>query len=238
MALTLKHRIFFTTNVDTALSSSNPLEELYKISKAVALARCSVIEGQRNSKLSKHERKLMMNQMLLYTEQLNVISDLINSKNRNLDWSKELRFYETTTGLVKCRCEQNEISVGDHFPGNKVSLLTTKLSRQLRTVFLRALADGKPVLLHGRSGTGKIESCKDLARMLGKEHIINTCNENMSTCTAIKLLNQQLKKHHVIIFDEINLLKHATQKALIDATLSTAKCGAPLVIFFRFRCQI
>lgn len=201
---TTSQRIAFTSNVEQAIANSTLADLLHDATQA----RNTLILKLR-AEMDPTERQQLNNLQTLLKEQMDVAADLLASPDPPALWQSELRLYNTG-GIITAHCAGFEVMCGDNFPTSAM-LVTTRLTRECRRVYFRAMASGKFLVLHGPAGTGKTETAKDITRILGREPVVLSCSSEMTMADAEEALALVARSgpRTPVIFDEFNRLSPA-----------------------------
>lgn len=98
-------------------------------------------------------------------------------------------------------------------------LVITLLTRVVRRVYFQACLEKGYLWLHGPAGTGKTETAKDTAAMLGHDFRVFNCSGKWDISKLIKYLNDgtAADAETVLLFDEFPRVTPDMQRACIDA---------------------
>ena len=123
----------------------------------------------RESNLTSLSRNLV-NQLIVRTAYQNhVVDKLIADEVSSVDhdsWKDVLRHYWEDG--VKVRVAGKEIEYGYEYTGTQLLLVTTPLSQECFKYHSVNYSEGRSSGAFGPPGTGKFETTKDLARLLGR----------------------------------------------------------------------
>jgi len=100
--------------------------------------------------------------------QLNVLSKLIKEEVTSLAsdyWQRVLRHYWVDG--VEVRCGDKTIDYGYEYAGNLQMLVSTQLSEDCALHHIKHYCEGRGVSAYGPAGTGKTETVKDCAKLIG-----------------------------------------------------------------------
>lgn len=93
-------------------------------------------------------------------------------------WNRQLRFYETNKGPIVC-CAGAEFPYCFEYQGAAVGLVRTKLTERCFLALTQAMKLGLGGSPTGPAGTGKTESVKALASILGRLVLVFNCDEGL-----------------------------------------------------------
>ncbi|EGD83038.1 dynein heavy chain 2 [Salpingoeca rosetta] len=171
--------IFWTSNVEEALASKKGLEAFLAVSNEQINQIVEMVRG----KLSKALRRTLSALTVIDVHARDVVAQMIkdgvNSTN-DFDWIAQLRYYwemaTTDEGIeredVLVKMITTTVHYGYEYLGNSGRLVITPLTdRCYRTLMGALLLDlgGAP---EGPAGTGKTETCKDLAKAVSKQCVV------------------------------------------------------------------
>jgi hypothetical protein len=93
-------------------------------------------------------------------------------------------------------------------------LVTTDITKEVRRSFFEAMCGGPGVLVvAGVAGTGKTETVKDIADMLGLRHLVVKASAELSDCESF--WRSSCQQAGVIVVDEANTAPHSSIEAAV-----------------------
>jgi len=219
MASVVHARIIFTELVNAAFAGANiglPAEVgLAGIRTVIEKKQLAAITSLRQ-KISKSKRMQLGNLLVLYQEQLSILDDVVNAKTPSEAWAAEARFETDADGSLKCKIGELVEIMGDDFPCRS-TLVVTQLTREARRAYLKALQCGNVLYFAGPAGTGKTETAKDIATMLGRNATVFNVNDHLTVdevATALASIPKDIRAP--VIFDEFNHIPSEAQKAILQ----------------------
>jgi len=213
--LLLNARVSFTELVEKSMDEGAiaALEDIVKSARSMVI---SSMKGE----LPKDVRASLTALQVLLQEQQHTAANLTAATDPVGAWESEMCFYPKPGGTFECRCEGLRATVDPETMdrNNDNLLVTTNVTRDIRRAFFHAAFGGADVLLvDGVAGTGKIETCKDICAMLGRN------------CVVMKGANIESDLHwreflrpgNVICIEDANQVP----RSVIEAAISAARAA-------------
>jgi len=155
----------------------------------------------RDQSLEKLQRNLVNTLIVRTMYQENVVDKLIKQEVTSTEsesWTNVLRHYWEDG--VKVRCGDKELDYGYEYSGSGQMLVVTQLSEDCFLHHIKNFCEGRGVAAYGPAGTGKTETVKDCAKLIGVP------------CFVVKEGGDLKVKFHIVdtnawvCFDEFNRL--------------------------------
>ncbi|CAD6239204.1 GSCOCG00008639001-RA-CDS, partial [Cotesia congregata] len=148
---------------------------------------------------------------------LNIVRSLIKvaetGGNMSWTWNRQLRFYTTNQGPV-VKCAGAEFQYRFEYQGAAVGLVRTTLTEKCFLALTQAMKLGLGGSPTGPAGTGKTESVKALASLLGRLVLVFNCDEGMDASSMKRILGGLAQAGAWGCFDEFNRLEEKTLSAV------------------------
>jgi len=224
-AILLSLRVRFTGLVERALFGGTlaALEEAIRQERSEVIARLFHGTGDASAEA------LAALQTVLQ-EQMHTTRELAAAQNTAARWSGEMRFYDVGDGDFLCRCSGRSwrINAGSLDASSKAVLVTTEVTKEIRRFFFEAMCGGPGTLIAaGAAGTGKTETVKDIADMLGLRHVVISANSELPD--SDEFWRSSAQQAGVIIVDEAN---RAPRASIEVAARVAAEAGVPLCLTY------
>eukprot|EP00792_Barthelona_sp_PAP020_P005909 TRINITY_DN2847_c0_g1_i1.p1 TRINITY_DN2847_c0_g1~~TRINITY_DN2847_c0_g1_i1.p1 ORF type:complete len:3695 (-),score=1083.53 TRINITY_DN2847_c0_g1_i1:9-10742(-) len=210
--------------------------------------------SSRKSKLEKYKEEISigMSQYIAVTEtcepllrmnikalifdlvhQLDILQELIEHPDPTAKcflWNRQLRFYVDKDKTVYCECCDAKFPYGYEYLSHTPKLVHTPLTDKLYLTLTQGLMfgyGGNPV---GPAGTGKTESVKQLASIMGLMCIVLNCDEGIDYRSMGRIFTGLVKCGAWGCFDEFNRLDEEVLSAIstqISAIQNSIKNKSP-----------
>uniref|UniRef100_A0A7E4URM5 Cytoplasmic dynein 2 heavy chain 1 n=1 Tax=Panagrellus redivivus TaxID=6233 RepID=A0A7E4URM5_PANRE len=147
---------------------------------------------------------------------IGVVDQLINAKDVNKKswtWQKQLRFY-LENGTVIIRMSNAEFAYSFEYQGNVAKLVHTPLTDKCYLTLTQALSMGLGGNPYGPAGTGKTESVKALANLMGRQVLVFNCDEGIDVHSIGRIFVGLIQCGAWGCFDEFNRLDKSVLSAV------------------------
>ncbi|XP_043268031.1 cytoplasmic dynein 2 heavy chain 1 [Venturia canescens] len=136
-----------------------------------------------------------------------------NRENTSWTWSRQLRSYRSSNGPL-IRCAGANFPYRFEYQGAAVGLVRTPLTERCFLALTQAMKLGLGGSPTGPAGTGKTESVKALAAILGRPVLVFNCDEGMDAGSMRRILGGLAQAGAWGCFDEFNRLEEETLSAV------------------------
>jgi dynein heavy chain 2 len=180
--LGLAEYLHFTEKCEKAIKGAG-LESLSKelkdeLSKYTTFNYQSVTDANERRVVELKVKSLILDIIHL----VDVIKQLQDAKVTDIHdwiWQKQLRYYINKEGVCVCRMHNAEFLYTFEYQGNPIKLVHTPLTDKCYLTLTQAMSSGFGGNPFGPAGTGKTESVKALAVMMGRQCLVFNCDEGI-----------------------------------------------------------
>ena len=142
--------------------------DLKALAEKVSKKLFQLVHMAQDQSLEKLQRNLVNTLIVRTMYQQNVVDKLIKEEvtsTESASWTNVLRHYMDDG--VKVRCGDKELEYGYEYVGSGQMLVITQLSEDCFLHHIKNFCEGRGVAAYGPAGTGKTETIKDCAKLIG-----------------------------------------------------------------------
>lgn len=165
------------------------------------------------------------------------VSDLLCSGTASLHdfkWQSQLRFYLCDSAITVKQIEA-AFSYGYEYTGGSPRLVQTPLTDRCWATISQAIHLKLGCSPVGPSGTGKTESCKDIAKVLARYCFVFNCAQNMNIQTMLRIFAGACSTGCWVCLDEFNKIDSDTLSVVASQLLCVREAllrGRDSFLFF------
>ncbi|KAL6266424.1 hypothetical protein P5V15_003274 [Pogonomyrmex californicus] len=230
--LLLSERIAFTERCERALKEGRgALQKLVEFLETQR-ARYRGLEDAGDKLTALKARGLLLDTVHHLQVARTLLKIVVTGENAGWTWYKQLRSYKTVSTYV-IRCAGAELPYRFEYQGASIGLVRTPLTEKCFLALTQAMKLGLGGSPTGPAGTGKTESVKALASVLGRLVLVFNCDEGMDTCSMKRILGGLAQAGTWGCFDEFNRLEEDTLSAvsmLVRPLQEALRNGSPEIL--------
>ncbi|XP_059612585.1 dynein axonemal heavy chain 7 [Phlebotomus argentipes] len=202
-------KIHWTLDVELCLRGGNSFANLRKKFTELEMELKEIVDMMRSSELTNLHWTSLRSLIVMNVHSMNIVKELLEKKTTTSDefiWLAQLRYYiisqEVSLNIINAN-----ISFGYEYLGNHDRLVITPLTDRCH----RTMIAGHQLHLFGApegpAGSGKTETCKDLAKALAIQCKIFNCSDSLDFTIVGKFLKGAASGGAWICFDEFNRMQ-------------------------------
>uniref|UniRef100_A0A1I7RZM0 DNA-directed DNA polymerase n=1 Tax=Bursaphelenchus xylophilus TaxID=6326 RepID=A0A1I7RZM0_BURXY len=164
-----------------------------------------LIKGRSDSE----EEKLLIDNLLIeYNDQKGIVNRLIKANCKsihNFEWTSQIRHYWMNDDLY-VRVYNLNVLYGYEYISSSTPFVMTPIIRKVHRELMTFQTQGYAGMLKGPAATGKSESIKELAKILGKFNLVFNCSPNVDRHQLEDLMCGTILSGTTLCLDEFNRL--------------------------------
>ncbi|XP_020293197.1 cytoplasmic dynein 2 heavy chain 1 [Pseudomyrmex gracilis] len=231
--LLFTERIGFTERCERALKQGHAaLQKLVEFLETQR-ARYRGLEDAGDKLTALKARNLLLDTVHHLQVARTLLRIVATGENAGWIWHKQLRSYRTSQGMYVVRCAGAELPYRFEYQGASIGLVRTPLTERCFLALMQAMKLGLGGSPTGPAGTGKTESVKALASILGRLVLVFNCDEGMDTGSMRRILGGLAQAGAWGCFDEFNRLEEDTLSAvamLVRPLQEALRNGSPEIL--------
>ncbi|XP_059095302.1 dynein axonemal heavy chain 3-like [Tigriopus californicus] len=203
-AILTSHSISWTSRASEAIKQGTLITFLEECSNQLS----SIVKLVQNG-LSACARKTIRALIVLGVHARDVLEQLIQDGVANVDdfsWTSQMRYYlsDYEEGIVRVKMVSTTLRYAFEYLGNMDRLVITPLTLRCFRTLMNAIMMNLGGAPEGPAGSGKTETCKDLAKAIAKPCVVFNCSDGIDYHGMGKFLKGLAQSGSWACFDEFN----------------------------------